>query len=231
MKKIFTLIIGVACAIAINAQEFTCTVDGKPVENGATVTVGYEYGHEGSPFWKSVPEIYLTASEDISCSIKTSCAAGTKVKFCKEICLEPVREGDFDVVEYDFDLTAGEAEKLDVEYSDFMAADQNVVPAKSSVDVIVSVRLKPRFTFTLVFDGNVAGIDNVAGDGSYVNLVAGNILEYNVANGTKLDIYSLNGATVIERTVNGHGSLSLDRLAPGVYLYKAGELTGKVLVK
>lgn len=231
MKKIFTLIIGIACAIAINAQEFTCTVDGKPVENGATVTVGYEYGRDGASFWESKPEIYLTASEDIFCSINTSCVPGTKVKFCYGVCMDPIREGDFDVIKYDFDLTAGEAEKLDIEYSDTKAFDPNVVPARSSVDVIVSVMLKPRFTFTLVFDGNVAGIDNVAGDGSYVNLVAGNILEYNVANGTKLDIYSLNGSTVIERTVNGHGSLSLDRLAPGVYLYKAGELTGKVLVK
>ncbi len=231
MNKIFTLIISIICAIAVNAQDFTCTVDGKPVENDGTITVGYSYGVDGAPFWKSVPEIALSPSEDVSCDIKTSCQPGSPVKFCYGICKSPVLDNGFDVISYTFDLKANKAEKLDIEYEDFTAIDQNTVPEKTSVDVTVTVKLRQRFHFTLVFDGNTAGIDNVAGDGNFVNLAAGNILEYNVPEGTKLDVYSINGATVLERTVNGHGSLSLDRLAPGVYLYKAGALSGKVLVK
>ncbi|MDE6192129.1 MAG: T9SS type A sorting domain-containing protein [Muribaculum sp.] len=233
MKKLTTLLFGVMCAFATNAQDFTCTVNGQTVEDGGTVTVGYTYGLDGAPFWVSKPAISLTSSEDLSCLIKTSCQPGTPVKFCYGVCKDASLENGFDVISYDFNLKANEAEKLDIEYEDFTAADESVVPEKSSVDVIVSVKLRQRFHFTIVFDGKAtaAGIDNVADNGNFVNLAAGNILEYNVPAGTKLDVYSLNGATVIERTINGHGSLSLDRLAPGVYLYKAGELSGKVLVK
>lgn len=232
MNKIFTLIISIICAIAVNAQDFTCTVDGKPVENDGTVTVGYTYGQGAyDQFWSSKPEISITCSEDITCEIKTSCQPETPVKFCYGTCKSPVLDNGFDVISYAFDLKANQAEKLDIEYENPRAFDKNVIPEKTSVDVTVTVKLRQRFHFTLVFDGNTAGIDNVEGDGNFVNLAAGNILEYNVPEGTKLDVYSINGATVLERTVNGHGSLSLDRLAPGVYLYKAGALSGKVLVK
>lgn len=231
MKKIFTLIIGIACSMAINAQEFNCTVNGETVKDGGTVTVGYTYDLDGAPFWKSLPDIVLTTSEDISCVIKTSCLSGTPIQFCYGICKTPETEGNFDVISYTVEMKENRPEKLDIEYSDTGANDPLAVPAKSSVNVTVSVKMKQRFSFTLIFDGNTAGIDNVAGDGSFVSLAAGNILEYNVPEGTKLDIYSINGSAVLERTVNGHGSLSLDRLAPGVYLYKAGKLSGKVLVK
>lgn len=243
-KKIITLFSVMAFTVSINAQEFHATLDGKTIENGSTIT--YNGFSNKSTLWESNPDIilYNDTPEDITVTLKTS-YTDSHIQFCPVP--QPVNEGDIFgcipakedqtgllVAEKPFDLTPENTVELKIHWADDLQNQFSPTcpTVKSSVTFSVIYKIKQIYSFTLVFDSNyTAGIDNVAGDGSYVNLVAGNILEYNVANGTKLDIYSLNGATVIERTVNGHGSLSLDRLAPGVYLYKAGELTGKVLVK
>jgi hypothetical protein len=36
---------------------------------------------------------------------------------------------------------------------------------------------------------------------------------------------------MIDRAVNGTGSVSLSGLSRGVYIYRAGRLTGKIIVK
>lgn len=236
MKRFITLFSAAALVATISAQEVTVTYNGEKIENGSTLTVN-DFKNNG--LWGSNPELKLTVSEDMSAPLKAS-YTDSHIQFCPgaegEIgyCIPAVSQNGVLVAEKNFELTTTKPVDLAIHWTDdFENLGAEVCPeVNSSVTFSVIRKLKPIYSFTLVFDSKyTAGIDNVAGDGSFVSLAAGNILEYNVPEGTKLDIYSINGSTVLERTVNGHGSLSLDRLAPGVYLYKAGKLSGKVLVK
>lgn len=237
MKRIITFFSAIALVATLSAQEISAVYNGKKIEDGATLTVN---GFENlGGVWQSNPEITLTVSDDMAVALKAS-YTDSHIQFCPEpegelgACIQPKKQGELLVAEKEFNLGSNKNVDLKIHWTDDITniGAANCPSVNTSVAFSVVYKLKTVYSFTLVFDSSyTAGIDNVAGDGSFVNLAAGNILEYNVPAGTKLDVYSLNGATVIERTVNGHGSLSLDRLAPGVYLYKAGSLSGKVLVK
>ncbi len=56
-------------------------------------------------------------------------------------------------------------------------------------------------------------------------------MSYKVDNPTKLAVYSTSGALVMSRTINAIGSLSLESLHPGVYIYTAGTKSGKIIVR
>ncbi len=238
MKRIITLFSAVALFTTLNAQEFAAIYNGEKIADGATLIVN---GFEGTTgIWQSNPSIVLTASTDVNVGLKTS-YTDSHIQFCPKAeieefggCIPPSKMGDLFIAQKSFDMGPDNSIDLAIHWADDM---ENLgSPTKPNVlsEVAFSVIYHTRtvYSFTIQFNSNyTAGIDNVADNSNFVNLAAGNILEYNVPAGTKLDVYSLNGATVLERTINGHGSLSLDRLAPGVYLYKAGELSGKVLVK
>lgn len=237
MKRIITLFSVIALVATLSAQEISAVYNGKKIENGATLTVN---GFENlGGIWQSNPEIVLTVSNDMTADLQAS-YTDSHIQFCPEPegelggCIPAQKQGELLVAGKTFNLSKDKKVDLKIHWTDdFTNMGAATRPeVNTSVAFSVVYKLKTVYSFTLVFDSSyIAGIDNVAGDGSFVSLAAGNILEYNVPAGTKLDVYSLNGSTVIERTVNGHGSLSLDRLAPGVYLYKAGSLSGKVLVK
>lgn len=241
MKRIITFFSAVALFTTLNAQEFAAIYNGEKIADGATLIVnGFERSSEDQyGIWQSKPPIVLTASEEVNVGLKTT-YTDSHIQFCPEAegelggCIPAQEENGLLVAQKSFDMGPDKSVNLAIHWADDMknmgsTTKPNVL---SEVSFSVIYRLHTVYSFTLVFNSNyTAGIDNVAGDGNFVNLAAGNILEYNVPEGTKLDVYSINGATVLERTVNGHGSLSLDRLAPGVYLYKAGALSGKVLVK
>ncbi len=232
MKKLFTLFAGVACVMAANAQDFTFTVNDAVVADESTVSVGFD---DSKGYWTSYPHIYISSTEDATVTLQVHIPSlgneFDQIMFCPGgYCREPNALG---IATAELKLEKGVPSPLELHCELQSSIGKDVCPEiNAPVEITLISRNKPIFSFTVVFDSSAsAGIDNVTASGDFVNLVAGNILEYNVPDSTKLDIYSLNGATVMERVVNGHGSLSLDRLAPGVYLYKAGELSGKVLVK
>ncbi len=80
-------------------------------------------------------------------------------------------------------------------------------------------------------DSEVNGIKSVGKDLTSVALGYGNTLEYNAAQPTKLDIYNTSGALVMSSKIYSTGSISLDSLHPGVYIYSANGTTGKILVR
>lgn len=78
----------------------------------------------------------------------------------------------------------------------------------------------------------LAGIADVVSDSSAdITFISGNVLNYNISNPTKLEIYNTTGALVLSRKIASVGSISLDVLAPGIYIYAAANKSGKILVR
>lgn len=76
-----------------------------------------------------------------------------------------------------------------------------------------------------------AGISDITIDADSQISLTGNTLNYNVEEPTKLAVYNVNGGLVLSRTVAAEGSLSLDSLHAGVYIYSLGAKSGKILVR
>ncbi len=60
---------------------------------------------------------------------------------------------------------------------------------------------------------------------------AGNVLSYSLNAPTKLSVYSITGATVLDSTINGNGTVDFSALPKGVYIYTLAGKASKVLVK
>ncbi|MDE6144919.1 MAG: T9SS type A sorting domain-containing protein, partial [Muribaculaceae bacterium] len=75
-----------------------------------------------------------------------------------------------------------------------------------------------------------AGIKNVAANGVAVSLQA-RTLNFSVDTPAEITLYSISGQAAISRRISGQGSLNLSQLPAGVYIYRAGKKTGKLILR
>ncbi|MDE7136289.1 MAG: hypothetical protein K2N91_06630 [Muribaculaceae bacterium] len=76
----------------------------------------------------------------------------------------------------------------------------------------------------------VGGVHSVAAEKASIT-VKGNSIVYNFASRTNLCVYSIAGGRVYGNTLQGSGSVSLDFLHPGIYIYTTGSTSGKILIR
>jgi hypothetical protein len=75
-----------------------------------------------------------------------------------------------------------------------------------------------------------AGVNNVINNATAVSF-ANNILSYSVDSASSIQVYDLTGKLVRNVKVSGNGELNLNGLNAGLYIYRMGEKTAKILVK
>jgi hypothetical protein len=76
-----------------------------------------------------------------------------------------------------------------------------------------------------------AGIGTVsAAAASRIN-VSGKVLHYSFTQPTQVKLYTISGQAAMSRTLNGAGSLNLQGLPAGIYMYRAGKTTGKFMIR
>ena len=124
-------------------------------------------------------------------------------------------------------------------YNQTNVGNFDVETSFSNVDVLpeevstVKVKLSSGsdvLNFSVVFDTRVAGVSGIDADSDYV--VAGdNQIVYSLSAPATVEVYSLGGAALISAEVDGEGAVDLSTLPAGVYLYRAGAVTGKIAVK
>ena len=86
---------------------------------------------------------------------------------------------------------------------------------------------------------NMGGFEATAGvesliDGGNSVVFAGNVLSYDLPSASSLNVYSLSGKVVVNKTVSGNGSISLANLPKGIYVYKiSGKInkTAKIVIR
>lgn len=249
MKRLSTLLIAASITTAAWAEAPTLLFRGMPVEAGKTYEAGYiveSYDMDGIPFMNAyMQDSHLTlrgennasvvvevkASSDIQvCSIDGQCAIGTDVT--KHGLL-----GQSNVVSQEGNLVTVDL-RIDRESDDFFF-DDNFGSTLSNITVDVtayySATPNDKTTTTVILrnvpDSELDGIKAVGNEIATVSLGYGNTLEYNATQPVKLDIYYVNGGLVMSRTVYSTGSINLDSLHPGVYIYSAAGQAGKILVR
>lgn len=228
MKKFFTSILALA-AMGVASAGVTLTYNGEPLADGATLNLGYEV--EAQIFAKWEPNLCVVSTTDTTiglegCSEDTT-EFGKQFQDCTVSCIDAPFFTSYEV-------TANTPLKLGLHRSQAFIANVSqdlvaylTVYDKANPDDQINITIN----FLAKSAEEVGGISKVASDGSYVRLDGGNTLKYNVAKATRLEVYSILGTRMIDRAVNGTGSVSLSGLSRGVYIYRAGRLTGKIVVK
>ena len=235
MKKLLlAAILATGAAVPMAAAEFSVLFEGEPIENGSTIEYdGFdvevmdmsEYGYGIFYSWKVDPELYLVSDEVAPMTIHAQSLTGVEFQLCAGgLCLKNT------VI-----TKAVENLKADVPLNlqlDWATNTQDIseidIPAMEIlVDVYYTSNPSSALTFTLKMGGfKAAGVDSVVSNENEV-VLKGRDLYYDVAGTSQLSVYSLSGKTVLNKTVSGNGSVSLEGLSKGVYLYRLSGKTNK----
>lgn len=233
MKKLFTSMLVLAAALCASAQDFTLTgADGVEYHDGDVVNVGYTPGRRpNTGTWD--PELMVTINKVSAISQKaqlkvTANLVGTPEGFtfaqfcgldgqCAILTAEPTTKTQ------SYALNAVAPLEID-------AVNKPVADAPVEIKVTVAT---PSQTLSLTLNflaEEKAGIDNVETSAPAISL-SGRVVHYNLPMvASQFTLYNISGRQVVNRTVSGVGSLNLGGFPAGVYVYRCGALTGKLLL-
>lgn len=225
MKKIFTSMLLMAAAFVASAQNFTVTAfEGtQTLKDGDVIECGYTEGMFGAT-WD--PSIVVECNKDLKLTVTADAEkpAEGAVQFCGLTgqCqrLNGTPETRSNV------YTAGSKVPMQLDI-----IGGNVVEPVNATLKITDGTETVNITVTFVNEEQPeASIKNVAANGIAVRL-QGRTLNFNVDTPAEITLYSISGQTAINRRVSGHGSLNLAQLPAGVYIYRAGNKTGKLILR
>lgn len=240
MKKTFTTLFFASLCLAASAQGLKVTVDGQPVENGATVSSNTVEATEadGKIFmWELKPETHITVTEQAKITVTVTNVAGKSfvtykdskqeeaaISFCgvnavggmPGMCTI-VNPGNSETMDQTLDAsTAGELQCY------FMSNNfENPVPSDLNANALVKIEAegasgKETFEFTLnmVYPGGGANAVETIASAADFHVEGGRV----IAEG-EVEVYDLAGARV------SNDSLS------GAYIVRVNGRTAKIVVK
>jgi hypothetical protein len=241
MKKLYTLFIATICAAAMTAQNISVKIDGQAVANGSTFE---KYYAEDRTWYAELedynpglyPEIVFSSQANGNVTVTLASLDNSEdVGFCCGGACEMT------------DASKGyKAVKADLAYNKLLHGEQNL-----EIEVIHNTPWTENYTreleLTIVQKSEtftckiILGVDpdkaaSIGGIASKKPITyANNTLTCNLDTPTFVTLYSVTGAEAMQKSVSAKGSISLQSLAKGVYIYRAKSdnksYTGKVVVK
>lgn len=226
MKKLFTSMLMMAAAMVATAQNFTVTAfDGaKTLKDGDVIECGYEESMFGNT-WD--PAIKVLCNKDLTLTVTAYAPSGHKIQFCG---LEPSC--------HNFDLVPGTVTRSNI-YSEGTNVPMQLDIINGDIVEPVNATLKitdgtETVNITVTFVGEsqeeLSSISNVAAKGTTIS-VQGRTLNFNTDATSDLTLYTISGQAAVTRRISGRGSLNLSNLPAGVYIYRAGKKTGKLILR
>lgn len=229
MKKLFTSLLMLGCMVAASAEvTLQKGAEGSVVyHDGDVITVGYKAtvnpntGAVLNYTWD--PELYINSTS--TCRAEVTLASDATVQFCgfDDSCITTAAGP----VHKSVSLSAKQPQNMRID----MMVPKTLPETEQEATITVEAD-GAELVFTLKFahEEETAGLDQVATASTAIS-VNGRILNYSVASPVTLTVYTIAGQPAMTRSLAGHGSVSLDALPGGVYLYRAGTRTGKFVVR
>lgn len=244
MKKIFTLLLAATAATSAWAVAPELLFGNEPVVEDTTYETGYtveeiDLGAMVMKMYKQNSNLYLKAEVGAEVSVEVNATSKLAICSIDAQCIFTESAVKTGVIEGDPDDDGYVVKSLEIhnEVQDATGVDPKELMEDITVEVKAYYTETPeefstaKVVLTNRPESEVGGIESVALDNGSVKLGYGNTLEYNLPQPTKLDIYNVNGGLVVSQKVQSIGSISLDSLHPGIYIYKAGTHSGKILVR
>lgn len=231
MKKLLllSLVAAVGC-FGTKAQELSFLYEGEPVPDKGTV-IYEEIEEEAYPemsYWVATidPKLHIVSEADATVTVHTKsnvpiqlCAGGA-CEFGDELTKSQVNlTSDVPLnLQLDWVADSFEGPVTDIPYIEvFIEAWYNDDPSN-----YISMTLKM---------GTGAEVKSINTNRNKVS-VAGKMLNYSLDKASSITIYSLTGRTVKSINASGNGSVNLDTLPAGVYIYRLSnsKTTGKFVI-
>lgn len=227
-KNLLSLIALLGLASSMSAASLTFYVDGKPVEQNGTVD-WEEYNTVDYGTMVSVeiePKVFISPSSTETFTVKT--ISNESINLCIGEQCEPGTT----IVKNNLSFAANSQNDLLIDcYIDFLKGQEVVVP-EIHVEIQAWYNSDPsKVTVMHLNMGKIAGVASAVIDENQVSVV-GNSLKYNVKGANTITLFNLSGRAVGKYNVQGEGSISLEGLGVGVYLYRLqGEKAGKFVIR
>ena len=227
MKKLLLsalLLAGAMSPLAAQGLSFK-TASGEDVTGTTYVFDDVEYWPQGSKTEVYIdPDLYIYSEKGGNVDIYVD--ANVSVQLCT---IDNCEYGE-KVNKLNVPLTAGVARSLVFDYSETVAdIDSYQLPEiVATITAYYSGDPSSAITMTVKMGDVNAGVEAVAMNQNAI-VFNGKTLSYDVNGDSQLSVYSLSGKTVLNKSVAGNGSLSLDGLSKGIYLYRLTDKNGKAV--
>lgn len=230
MKKLFTSLTLLGAAVfGVSAQNFTVTGLGDATfADGDVVNVGYTPSAiPGRYNWDPELEVHVNHATSAitgksTFTVSVSANVDGKVQFCGI-------DGQCQIIGATGVTKSGSYSAGNVIPLIIDIANERQLPAEPYVvNVSVSDGVET-VNFTVNFTSE-AGLATPEVADSRIR-VSGRTLHYTVDATDNLTLYNISGRSVISRSVSGTGSINLRGVPAGIYVYRLGTLTGKLLVR
>lgn len=198
---------------------------GEVIESGSTVICNEYEGNEFTGYeYKS--GIQILSDENAKVNVKATCLTANITMCCGGLC-----ESGETVEKKDVQLTANTPLDIKLDYFCLDTANEDYQNIAVTLDLKSAEFIGGSLsTITVIFNATEdASVDNIAADSaiSYVN----GELRYAVEGETAATIFDATGKAVVSTVVSGAGAISTDDLTNGIYVYRVGNKSGKILVK
>jgi hypothetical protein len=169
------------------------------------------------------PHLSLLSTEDAMVNITARCTSGQKIQMCAGgQCVTNT------TVSKTVELKTDTKLDLRFEYINNEIEDRTQLP--KNITTVFTVEDLEVQTYTIVMNSDGSGISAVIDRDREVVYANGELI-YNLDRVAKLTLCDTNGHVVLNTSVDGYGSISLANLAKGIYIYRLGHSTGKVVVR
>lgn len=225
MKKLFTSLMLLAAAFTASAELKITAAGDVTLTHGSELNVGYTLVANGTRMtWD--PEVIVTSSTAATLTVSATATTPAMVQFCglddkcQVLSSEPVVKskwyGANDIVPLAIDI----------------ARQKNHLSSPITVNVSVTDGTET-VNFTLHFVDVPAEEASINGPQSAANALrmSHRTLHYSVDTPTQLAIFNMAGRQIINRRVSTSGSINLASVPAGVYVYRLGRHTGKLIIR
>lgn len=170
------------------------------------------------------PLLSLLSTEDAMVNIEARCTSGQKIQMCAGGQCENAPT----VRKEDITLQANVKLDLQFEYIDNQVDDQSQLP--KNITTVFTIEGDEELSYTLVMNSDGSGIQAIVDRDRNVAYANGELI-YDLSKPSKLTLCDTNGRVVLNAAVSGNGSVTLAKLAKGIYIYRLGQNTGKIVVR
>lgn len=226
MKKHLLLIAALAVASSAYAGDIKMYMGEKEINPGTTYFNEISISDEGSYFDVVMnPELSIMANETTyDVQVTAACTSGQQISLCAGgECVKGEK-----VVKNGITLAANARLKLMFDYMTMVETKEEIPTVTTDITVEELGVASSKKTYTIIMN-STSGVEAVVAEGDVK--VSDNAIVYNLEKAGQAAVYSISGAKAIGLDVAGTGSISLQDLPRGVYIYSVAGHSGKVLVK
>ncbi len=227
MKKILSIAFAALIAAApLSARELKFYNGNTAVEAGAsleftdfTVTpIG-----NGMVEVSFAPDLYIWS--DIftnTVSMTAECTSGEVIQFCPGgNCVSGKT-----VTKDDIKIMADQKVAIQYEYIAEMNETDAVPTVVTKISAVDSKHTEVTAEMTVIMNASAGVAEAIVSDNSFKAVKGG--ISYDFVGAAEVSLYNLGGEVVYHSVLDGKGTIDTVSLAPGIYLYKAGNKSGKI---